>query len=68
MPGWAQTVADFMPFKWTFFFPIEALVGDMSTLSLVGGLGMQLFWTTVGAVLVWVCWRLSAKHYTAVGN
>ena len=68
MPGWAQTIAAFMPFKWTFFFPIEALVGDMSTLSLVGGLGMQLFWTTVGAILVWVCWRLSAKHYTAVGN
>jgi ABC-2 type transport system permease protein len=68
MPGWAQTIADFMPFKWTFFFPIEALVGDMSTLSLVGGLGMQLFWTTVGAILVWVCWRVSAKHYTAVGN
>ena len=68
MPGWAQTIAAFLPFKWTFFFPIEALVGDLSTASLLGGLGMQLFWTTVGAGLVWVCWRASAKHYTAVGN
>jgi len=68
MPGWAQTIAAVLPFKWTFFFPIEALVGDLSTASLLGGLGMQLFWTTVGAGLVWVCWRASAKHYTAVGN
>jgi ABC-type uncharacterized transport system permease subunit len=40
----------------------------MSAASLVGGLGMQLFWATVGGTLVWICWRSSAKHYTAVGN
>ena len=68
MPDWAETLAGWLPFKWTFFFPIEALVGDMSNASLLGGLGMQLFWTVVGSVLVWVCWRASAKHYTAVGN
>jgi ABC-2 type transport system permease protein len=68
MPDWAETLAAWLPFKWTFFFPIEALVGDMSTASLLGGLGMQLFWTVLGSVLVWICWRSSAKHYTAVGN
>jgi len=68
MPNWAQTLADWLPFKWTFYFPIEVLVGNMSTASLLGGLGMQLFWATVGGTLVWICWRASAKHYTAVGN
>jgi ABC-2 type transport system permease protein len=68
MPDWAESLANWLPFKWTFYFPIEALVGEMSTGALLGGLGMQLFWTTVGGVLVWVCWRASAKHYTAVGN
>ena len=68
MPDWAESLASWLPFKWTFYFPIEVLVGNMSTASLLGGLGMQLFWATVGGGLVWVCWRASAKHYTAVGN
>jgi viologen exporter family transport system permease protein len=68
MPGWAQSLAAWLPFKWTFYFPIEALVGNLSTASLLWGLGMQLLWTSVGGALVWVCFRASVKHYTAVGN
>jgi ABC-2 type transport system permease protein len=68
MPGWAQSLAAWLPFKWTFYFPIEALVGNLSTASLLGGLGMQVLWTAIGSALVWVCFRASVKHYTAVGN
>ena len=68
MPHWSQTAAAWLPFKWTFYFPIEALVGNMSTLSLIGGLGMQLLWTAIGSVLVFFGWRLSVRHYSAVGN
>ncbi len=68
MPKWSQTVAAWLPFKWTFYFPIEALVGNMSTLSLVGGLGMQLLWTAIGSTIVFFAWRLSVRHYSAVGN
>ena len=51
MPDWVQTLAWFLPFQWTFFFPIETLVGDLSNLELLAGLGMQLFWTLVGIAL-----------------
>jgi ABC-2 type transport system permease protein len=68
MPHWAQTLAAWLPFKWTFYFPIESLVGNMSTASLVGGLGMQLLWTAIGAAAVAVAWRFAIGHYTAVGN
>jgi viologen exporter family transport system permease protein len=57
-----------LPFKWTFYFPIETLVGNMSTLSLLGGLGMQVVWTAIGGTIVAVMWRLSVRHYSAVGN
>ena len=30
MPDWVEDLAAFLPFKWSFYFPIEALVGDMS--------------------------------------
>ncbi|MEX2211779.1 MAG: ABC-2 family transporter protein [Gaiellaceae bacterium] len=68
MPGWAQTLSDYLPFQWAFYFPIQTLVGDLSAGELVGGLGMQALWTAVGAFLVWVCFRASVKKYTAVGN
>ena len=49
MPDWAQTLASLLPFKWTFYFPIEALVGDLSTAELIGGLGMQALWIAIGS-------------------
>ena len=39
MPDWVQDVAAFLPFQWSFYFPIESLVGDLSTAELLGGLG-----------------------------
>ena len=39
MPDWVQTVAWFLPFRWTFYFPIETLVGDLSNAELAAGLG-----------------------------
>ena len=42
MPDWVQTLAWFFPFQWAFYFPIESLVGDLTTRELIGGLGMQL--------------------------
>jgi len=68
MPHWSQTLAAWLPFKWTFYFPIETLVGNMSILSLLGGLGMQVVWTAIGGTIVAVMWRLSVRHYSAVGN
>jgi viologen exporter family transport system permease protein len=68
MPGWAQTLADFLPFQWAFYFPIQTLVGDLSTAELIGGLAMQALWIAIGSFAVWICFRKSVKHYTAVGN
>ena len=68
MPGWSQHVAAWLPFKWTFYFPIQALVGNLSAGSLVGGLGMQVLWTLIGLALLQTMWRFSVRHYSAVGN
>jgi viologen exporter family transport system permease protein len=68
MPDWAQTLADLLPFQWTFFFPIQALVGELSTEELLQGLGMQALWTAIGTGLVVVAFRRSVRHYSAVGN
>lgn len=68
MPAWARSLADFLPFKWTFGFPIETLIGRLSAEQLAFGLAMQAFWIIFGTVAVALVWRVGIKRYSAVGN
>jgi ABC-2 type transport system permease protein len=67
-PDWVQTIAWFLPFRWTFYFPIQTIVGDLSNAELLAGLGMQVFWILVGIALFSAVWRRAIRRYTAVGN
>jgi ABC-2 type transport system permease protein len=68
MPDWAQRLADYLPFQWTFSFPIEALIGRLPPDQLVGGLAMQVLWIAIGATLVGLSWRLAVRRFGAVGG
>lgn len=68
LPGWAVTVADVLPFKYTFGYPIEVLAGDLSSAELFIGLGLQVVWVAAGALLVAAVWRVGVRRYSAVGN
>ena len=68
LPGWAQRLADFLPFQWTFGFPIEALVGGLTAGQLLSGIAMQVLWIAIGSGLVALLWRSSVRRYSAVGN
>jgi ABC-2 type transport system permease protein len=68
MPDWIQHVAFYLPFQWTFFFPINALVGGMSTPDLFIGLGMQLAWILIGIGLVNIVWHFGIRRFSSVGN
>jgi len=68
MPPIVQNIANFLPFQWTFFFPIEALVSRMSIVNMLEGLGMQLLWIALGWLAVMVLWRFSVRQFSAVGG
>jgi ABC-2 type transport system permease protein len=68
MPGWVQNLSNYLPFKWTFFFPIEALVGTMSTQELWAGVGMQVLWIVIGASFLSLVWRAAIRQFSAVGG
>ncbi len=68
MPDWAEDLANVLPFKWSFYFPIEALVGDLSREELLGGLAMQVLWIVVLTGLTLFVWRFAVRRYSAVGN
>ncbi len=68
MPPWAQQLADLLPFKWTFGFPIEALIGQLPEGELLRGLMMQLLWTVIGVIGVRIVWRFAIRRYSAVNG
>ena len=68
MPAWVRAVSWALPFRWAFGFPIDALVGPITTRSLMGGLAMQALWIAFGAGLVHVVWRTGIRRYAAVGG
>jgi ABC-2 type transport system permease protein len=68
MPGWAEDVAAVLPFQWTFYFPIQSLVGDFSTGELLGGLAIQALWIAVLTGLALLSWRFAIRRFSAVGN
>jgi ABC-2 type transport system permease protein len=68
LPRWAQTVGNFLPFRWSFGYPITALVGPISRADLYLGLLAQLGWIAAAALIVAVVWRRAVKHFTAVSG
>jgi ABC-2 type transport system permease protein len=68
MPTWVQQVAMYLPFQWTFYFPIESLVGSMTIQQILGGLAMQLLWILIGLIGVIITWKFSIRQYSAVGG
>jgi ABC-2 type transport system permease protein len=68
MPAWVQRLASFLPFQWTFGFPIESLIGQLAPRELGLGLLAQLLWITIGVVLVGLVWRSGIRRFSAVGS
>jgi ABC-2 type transport system permease protein len=67
MPPWAQQVAAYLPFQWAFGFPIELLLGKLTPSQALYGLGMQVFWTLLGLLMVTLLWRAALRRFSAVG-
>jgi ABC-2 type transport system permease protein len=68
MPGWVQGLSWFLPFRWTFGFPITALVGPVSNRELVTGVFAQAAWVIFGVILVKIVWRRGVRRFAAVGG
>ena len=68
MPPWVVRVADVLPFRSTFGFPIEVLAADVTPAELGQGLLAQALWIGIGTVAVMLVWRSAVKRYSAVGN
>lgn len=67
MPDWVEAVAGWLPFKWTFQYPIEVLIGRLSTSEILFGLVAQTAWIGLLGAGIALVWRRAIRRYTAVG-
>jgi len=68
MPEWVERLAGWLPFQWTFQYPIEVLIGRLSDREVYVGLGLQFLWIGLLTGGIFLTWRRAIKRYTAVGS
>jgi viologen exporter family transport system permease protein len=62
-----QVLATILPFHWMVGFPVELVLGRLTPLEALTGLGAQAAWLIISLVLVRVVWRAGIRIYSAVG-
>lgn len=67
-PQSVQNLAAILPFRWMLAFPVEILLGRVTSRELLIGLGIQLFWLIGGYACLQFSWRRGIRRYTAVGS
>jgi ABC-2 type transport system permease protein len=67
MPEPIRKVASALPFKWSTWFPAEALRGGLSVEYIQGSLINQLAWIGLMLILFRFIWKAAVRQYSAVG-
>lgn len=62
-----QVLATILPFHWMIGFPVELVLGHLTPLQAVMGLGAQAVWLLLSLGLVRIVWRAGIRIYSAVG-
>ncbi len=68
LPGWLQSAAVVLPFRYMVAFPVEVLTGNLSGADLAFGFSIQLVWLAAAAVLSLVIWRRGITRYAGFGG
>jgi ABC-2 type transport system permease protein len=67
MPTLIQDIAEYLPFQLLIYFPIQLILGNLSTAQITQGYIVGLLWLGISiTVFNWI-WRNGVKRYSAVG-
>jgi ABC-2 type transport system permease protein len=66
-PAPVQVIASILPFRWTISFPVELLLGRLTSTAFWTGLGAQVVWLVIASALLRFVWRAGVRIYSAVG-
>lgn len=68
LPAWLQSVAGVLPFSVLYAFPMEILLNQATSESLVSGFARQVLWIAFFSVLVKIAWRRGLLAYEGYGG
>lgn len=68
LPAWMRTIAQILPFRYMSAFPVEVLVGQLTTKEILVGFAYQAGWTVVAFILYRLVWTRGVRHYEAIGG
>ncbi len=67
MPQLIQDIAQYLPFQLLLYFPVQVILGKLSTGQIILGYVMAGVWLTVSILLFNWVWRNGVKRFSAVG-
>jgi ABC-2 type transport system permease protein len=67
MPAIVQSIAQYLPFQLFLYFPIQLILGKLTTTEIVQGLVSAAVWLAISWLLFKWIWREGLKRYSAVG-
>jgi ABC-2 type transport system permease protein len=67
MPSVIQHLAQFLPFQFLRYFPIQLILGKLSPEIIVRNFALGVLWFGIALVLFQAVWRAGVKRFSAVG-
>jgi ABC-2 type transport system permease protein len=67
MPKLIQDVAQYLPFQLLIYFPIQLILGKLSSIQIIQGFTVGAIWLAISIALFNWVWREGTKRYSAVG-
>ncbi len=67
MPKLIQDIAQYLPFQLLIYYPIQLILGKLSTVQIIQGYVMAVIWLVIAITLFNWVWRNGVKRYSAVG-
>ncbi len=67
MPKLVQDIAQYLPFQLSIYYPIQLILGKLSSAQIIQGYVTGVVWLIVSIVIFNAMWRNGVKRYSAVG-
>jgi ABC-2 type transport system permease protein len=67
MPPLIQRIADFLPFQFFIYFPVQIILGRVAPETMLWKFAYALLWLVFSYILFRVVWREGLKRFSSVG-
>jgi ABC-2 type transport system permease protein len=67
MPKLIQDIAQFLPFQFLIYFPVQLILGNLSAAQITQGFVTAIIWLVISLALFSWTWRNGVKRFSAVG-